>query len=103
MTDRIDGLCYDSLDAVVQCSSVPEHDCIEKEFWHKDWSVCDHGAKCKEVVVLRPATHQLCKEVLTFCSWCGRMIHDGRRVNGNVSHGICASCAKNAEQEGEGK
>jgi hypothetical protein len=89
MTDRIDGLCYDSLDAVVQCSSVPEHDCIEKEFWHKDWSVCDHGAKCKEV--------------LTFCSWCGRMIHDGRRVNGNVSHGICASCAKNAEQEGEGK
>jgi hypothetical protein len=35
----------------------------------------------------------------TICAWCGRIISKGDLVDGHVSHGICALCAKKATSQ----
>jgi len=28
------------------------------------------------------------------CAWCGRLMRDGKTINGNFSHGICPECTE---------
>ena len=56
------GLCYDDLDAIVPCDSISEKDCLMKEFWHKDWSTCEYGSKCREIIPKNSIDSQAKKE-----------------------------------------